>query len=77
MRSNTCWHLYRTEDVDFYGPLNHFIAEVDISYAEYLGFDKKPAKKDSIRDFVVLDDTSKLSPIEKAAISAAIKLIKK
>lgn len=73
----TCWHIYRPEDVDFYGPLNHFIAEVDISYAEYIGFDKKPAKKDTIRDFIVLDDTSELSMIEKTAISTAIKLIKK
>lgn len=71
---HTCWHLYRPEDTDFYGPLNHFIIETDVNYTEYLG--KKAARKDSIREFIVLDDTSELSMIERVAISTAIKIIK-
>ena len=72
---HTCWHLYRPEDTDFYGPLNHFIIEANINYTEYIG--KKISKKDSVKEFIVLDDMAELSAIEKAAISTAINILKK
>ncbi len=72
---HTCWHLYRSEDTDFYGHLNHFIIEANINYTEYIG--KKISKKDSVKEFIVLDDMAELSAIEKAAISTAINILKK
>lgn len=74
------WHLYHPGDTDFYGALNHRILEIHSDYIDdvmtFKGHPTNDRHKGSVKKFIVIDDISGLSIVERAAVEIAVEILK-